>query len=170
MANKAREPSHQVRHHAWILYLLRFILTGDLRNAWKAFGGLPAQFPHLSIAPHLGITENDALAISYDREIRSLRQRFARRRDASVDFAKFPIEENEGAKRYLKSDLGKGRPPQGLPPKNKKPGHTRHPGQKAKKGEKSDNPNFAPQGGKGDKHPNPVWAPRARRQKGKGAM
>ena len=39
VANKTRDPSHQVSLQAWILYLLRFILTGDLRNAWKEFGG-----------------------------------------------------------------------------------------------------------------------------------
>ena len=65
------------------------------------------------------ITENAAFAIPYDWEIRSRLQRFARRRDTSVDLAKFPIEENEDVKRDLKSDLGKGRPPQGPPPRTR---------------------------------------------------
>ena len=39
VARKARDPSHQVSLKAWILYLLRFIHTGDLCNAWGEFGG-----------------------------------------------------------------------------------------------------------------------------------
>ena len=34
VANKARDPSQQVSLKAWILYVLRFILTGNLCNAW----------------------------------------------------------------------------------------------------------------------------------------
>ena len=135
VANKARDPAHQVSLHDWILYLLRFILTGDLRNAWEDFGGLYAQLSHLSIGLHLGLTGNSASAISYDWEIRSRLQPFSRRCDAAVDFAKFPIEENEGEKRYLKSDVGKGRPPQVLTRQNKKQ-KPAHPCQEAKKGEK----------------------------------
>ena len=50
IAHKGRDPSHQVSLHDWVLYVLRFILTGDLRNAWKEFGGLCAQLSFLSIA------------------------------------------------------------------------------------------------------------------------
>ena len=58
IANKNRAPSQQVSLQAWILYLLRFILTGDLCNAWKVFGGLSAQLSHLSNVLHLGVTES----------------------------------------------------------------------------------------------------------------
>ena len=88
-ANKARDPAQQVGLHAWVLYLFRFILTGDLRNDWKDFGGLSSQLPHLSIVRHLRITENAAYEIPYDWVIRSRLQRLTRRRDAAVDFAKF---------------------------------------------------------------------------------
>ena len=63
---KARDPSHQVSLQAWILYLVRFIFTGDLCNDWDMFGGLSSQLSHLSIGLHLCITENAPRAISYD--------------------------------------------------------------------------------------------------------
>ena len=150
VANKARDPSHQVNLQAWILYFLRFILTGDLCNSWKDSGGLSSKLHQLSIVPHLGITENDAFEIAYDGEIRSRLQRLARRSDTMVDFAKLLIDENEEVKRYLTSALGKGRPPHGIHPLNKKQ-QPSQPGQKAKKCEKAYNPNFAPQGGNGGK-------------------
>ena len=141
VAHKARDPSHQVSLHAWILYLLRFILTGDLCNDWKDFGGLSAQLCHLSVALHLGVAENAAFAIACDCEMRQRLQRMARRRDSSLDFAKFLSEENDEAGRYLKSDLGKSRPPQ----------TTERPFVKKQfvKKNKWDNPNYIPTGEKG---------------------
>ena len=110
VARKSRDPSHQVSLHAWILYILGFILTGDLCNSWKAIEGIAAQLSHLSIAIRLGIAENAAFAIAYDCEVRDRTQRMARRRDSAVDSGKYIIGENDGAKRYLKSlGLGKGR-------------------------------------------------------------
>ena len=166
IAHKNRDPSQQVSLQAWILYLLRFILTGDLCNAWKEFGGLSAQLCHLSVVLHLGVTENGAFAIAYDTEMRLRLQRLARRRDSSVNFAKFLSEENDEVKRYLKSDLGKGRPPQTTerPPPKKPFG---------KKNNKGDNPNFIPTGNKGAGNAQlsqgqPNWVPRVRR-KGKGS-
>ena len=102
VARKSRDPSQQVSPQAWILYLLRFILTGDLCNAWKAFGGLAAQLSHISIALHLGIAENAAFAIAYDSDLRNRIQRLARRRDATLDFGKILSEENDEVKRYLR--------------------------------------------------------------------
>ena len=58
IAQKARGPSHQVSLQDWALYLLRFIITGDLRNEWRDFGGLSDQLPHLRIALHLGVAGN----------------------------------------------------------------------------------------------------------------
>ena len=88
--------------------LLRFALTGDLCNSWKAVGGLAAQLSHISIALHLGIAENAAFAIAYDNELRNRIQRLARRRGAALDFGKLLIGENDEVKRYLRPlDLGK---------------------------------------------------------------
>ena len=166
IAPKDRDPSQQVSLQAWVLYLLRFILTGDLCNAWKLFGGLSAQLSHLSVVLHLGVVENGSFAIAYDTEMRLRLQRLARRRDSSVDYAKFLSEENDEVKRYLKSDLGKGRPATGKAP-TKKPF--------LKKGGpnlKGNNPNFIPTGQKGVGDPQnhqdrPNWVPRNRRGKGK---
>ena len=111
VAHKARDPSQKVGLQAWILYSIRFIITGDLCNDWKDFGGLSAQLRHLGVALHLGVTENAAFAFPYDCEMRQRLQRMARRRVSSLDFAKSLSEENDEAKRYLKSDLGKDHPP-----------------------------------------------------------
>ena len=147
--------------------MLRFILTGDLCNAWEEFGGLSAQLCHLSVALHLGVAENGAFAIAYDTEMRLRLQSLARRRGSSVNFAKFLSEENDEAKRYLKSDLGKGRAPQTTerPPPKKPFG---------KKNSKGDNPNFIPTGIKGAGNAQlsqgqPNWVPPRVRRKGKGS-
>ena len=70
--------------------------------------GIDAQLPHISIVLHLGIAENAAIAIARDSERRSRILRMARKRGPNVDFAKIPSEENDDAKRYLKSDLCNG--------------------------------------------------------------
>ena len=57
IAPKGRDQSHQVSLQAWIFYLLRFILTGDLCNAWNVFGCLAAQLSHMGVVLHLGVTE-----------------------------------------------------------------------------------------------------------------
>ena len=104
MAHKARDPSKQFSLRAWIIYLLRFILTGDLCNDWEDFGGLSSQLCRLIDVLHLGVTKHAAFAISYDCEMRHRLQRLARRMGSSLDFAKFLIGENDEVGRYIKSD------------------------------------------------------------------
>ena len=59
--------------------------------------------------PHLGVTENAAFAIAYDRELGNRIRRMARRRDPAVAFGKPLSEGGDGAQRCLKSlDLGQG--------------------------------------------------------------
>ena len=132
----------------------------------ESSGGLPAQLCHLSVFLHLGVTENAAFAIPYDCVMRQRLQRLARRRGSSLDFAKFLSGENDEVERYLKSDFGKGRPPQ----------TTEKPFVKKQfvKKNKGGNPNFIPTGVKGTGAPQipqgpPNWVPRNRRQKGKGS-
>ena len=109
ISKKSKNHSQQVNLQAWILYTLRFIFSGDLTNSWCSFGGLQAQFSHLSIVLHLAVTETASFAIAYDQEIRLKIQRMARKRDSAVDFGKLSGGENEEIKRYLKESLGKGR-------------------------------------------------------------
>lgn len=66
IVRKTRGNSQQVNRQAWILYMLRFIFTGDPCGAWKHFGGLSAQLSLLSIAMHLAVSETAVFAISYD--------------------------------------------------------------------------------------------------------
>ena len=88
IAHMARDPSQQVPLQAWILYLLRFIATGDLCNARRDFGGLSAQLPHLSIALHLGVAENAAFAIPYDPDLSNRIRRLSRKRDSAFYYLK----------------------------------------------------------------------------------
>ena len=51
------DSTQQVTLQAWLLYALRYILTGDRSDSWYAIGGLSAQLNHLSIVPRLAVTE-----------------------------------------------------------------------------------------------------------------
>ena len=54
--HKTKNIPQEVSIQAWLLYYVRYILVGDLLDAWSSFGGLAAQLSHLSIAPHLAVT------------------------------------------------------------------------------------------------------------------
>ena len=109
VSNKPRDGSQQVNLQAWILYMLRFIFTGDLCDSWQHFGGLSAQLSLLSIVLHLAVVETANFAIAYDCELRARIQRLARKRDSKTDIIQMLTEENDEVKRYLKNDLGKGK-------------------------------------------------------------
>ena len=111
VAHMARDPAQLVNLKAWFLYLIRFIRTAGICNDWEVFGVLSAPLPRPRIALHLGVTENAAVTIPCDWEMRHRLQRLARSRDTTGDFDMFLSGDNDGVKRYLKSDLGKGRHP-----------------------------------------------------------
>ena len=92
---KYKDGPQQVSRHAWILYMLRFIFAGDLGDDWSSFGGLSAQFSHLSIVFRLAVTETASFAIAYDLELRRMIERLARLRDADCDFPKLLCEETQ---------------------------------------------------------------------------
>ena len=58
--HKSNDSPQQVSAQAWFLYMLRFILVGDLLDARAPFGGLSAQLSHLIIVLHLATVENVA--------------------------------------------------------------------------------------------------------------
>ena len=93
------------------------------------------------------MTENAAFAIPHDCEMRQRLQRLARRRDSTIDFAKFLGEENGEVGRYLKTDFGKGALLLLLRLLRKR-GKTN-----SLKNKKGDNTNFNSQGGKGGDSP-----------------
>ena len=105
--HKSKDSPQQVSIHAWLLYMLRFILVGDLLGAWSPFGGLSAQLSHLSIVLHLATVENATLAIMYDSEVRAQIQRPSRLRDEGADFERLLTEENVEIKQRLKADWGR---------------------------------------------------------------
>ena len=104
---KSKGSPHQLSFQAWTLYILRFVLVGDLLDAWSAFGGLSAQLSHLSISLHLADTESGAVAIMYDAEVRALIQRLARLRGDDADFVKILTGGNGEIKQRLKNERGK---------------------------------------------------------------
>ena len=114
--------------------------------------------PHISIPLHLGVTANADFAISYDFETRHRLKRRGRRREDTVDFDKFPIGENEDVKRYLKSDLGQGRP--SATSQTFENRWMKLPSLKNKNG---DNTNYIPKGCKGVIHRTPILRPSGHR-------
>ena len=64
----------------WVLYNIRFLITGELCGAWRSFGGLAAQLPHVDIVLNIAKTENIPTALSYDRLVRTDIQERARAR------------------------------------------------------------------------------------------
>ena len=122
-----------------------------MTDRWGSFGGISAQFSHLSVVLHLAVTETASFAIAYDQELRQKIQRMARKRDSAVDFGKLLGGENEEIKRYLKGSLGKGRANV-----NQMPYHLRQQqsnvavnSQPLNKGYKGDFPSFSRGKGKG---------------------
>ena len=103
---KSKEGPQQVSHQAWILYMLRFISTGYLSDSWSSFGGISAQFSHLSIVLHLGVTDAAPFAIAYGRELRRTIERLARIRGPDCDSPKRLCAENDEIKCYSNVDLG----------------------------------------------------------------
>ena len=97
-ARKSKDQSRQVSLHAWLLYIIRFIFDGDLTASCGSFGGLSAQFSHLSVALHLAVAGTSAFALANDHELRVKIQRMARKRDSPVCFTKLLSGENEEIK------------------------------------------------------------------------
>ena len=134
----AKERAQKVRLRAWILYILRFIFTGDICNAWANFGVFSAKFCMISAVLHLAAAEAAPFAIARDAEFRGRARRLARIRDTQADCAKMISEENEDVKRYLKADLGKGKPPAKADPPRKGRKNTGFKGN----GDKTNKPNW----------------------------
>ena len=83
---------------------MRFILVGDLLDAWAAFGGLSAQLSHLSIFLHLSAVSNETLSIMYDSEVRAQIHQLSRLRGEDADFERLLTEGNAEIKPRLKGD------------------------------------------------------------------
>ena len=70
---------------------LYFIPLRDICGAWSTFGGIAAQFNHLSIVLHLATVENIATALLYDSLLSAHLEELARARaeksSETVDFA-----------------------------------------------------------------------------------
>ena len=107
VARKHKDSPQQISLQSYLLYNLRFLLTGDMLVAWHSFGGLSAQWYHISIVLHLAVVESVTFALIYDQELRSYAQRQARRRDTETDFYRLFSEENDEIERTLKTERGK---------------------------------------------------------------
>ena len=75
-----------------------FIPWGDIRGAWSKFGGIAAQFNHLSIVLHLASVGNIPSALLYDSllstHLEELDMARAEKSSESVDFPQLlPVEQ-----------------------------------------------------------------------------
>ena len=68
----------------WMLYNIRFLITGGFCGDWVIFGGLAAKLAHLAIAPNLATTENIPASLSYGRLVRTDIQERARASGGAV--------------------------------------------------------------------------------------
>ena len=70
----------------FVLYRLRFLLAGDLADAWADYGGIVAQINHLAVVLELSITDHPGIAATYDHRVRRLVQRIAKTRSTRTDY------------------------------------------------------------------------------------
>ena len=70
----------------YVLYRMRFVLAGDLTDAWADFGGLVAQLNLIALVTDMAITDHPGIAITYDRRIHRHIQKLAQKRVSSTDY------------------------------------------------------------------------------------
>ena len=114
--------------NAWVLYRMRFILTAepekgmisppffrDICGAWSSFGGIAAQFNHLSIVLRLATTENIESALLYDSllsaHLEELARARAERSAETLDFAQLISVEQTRFKLQAVAQAAKTAPP-----------------------------------------------------------
>ena len=68
---------------------MRFILAGDLADAWADFGGLAGQLNQLAIVIEMSITDHAGIAITYDQRIRKGIRKIASKRSSNTDYLGF---------------------------------------------------------------------------------
>ena len=72
-----------------VLYRLRFILAGDLADAWNDVGGITAKINHLAVALGISIADHAGVAAMYDYRIRRPIQKLAKNRPTRTDYYAF---------------------------------------------------------------------------------
>lgn len=73
----------------YALYRLRFIIAGDLTDAWAEFGGITAQLNHLAVVLGLPITDHAGIAVTYDFRLRRAAQKLAKNWPPRTDYFEF---------------------------------------------------------------------------------
>ena len=73
----------------YVLYRLRFILAGDLADAWGDFGGLVGQLNQLAIVIEMSITDHAGIAITYDHRIHREIRKIVSKRSSNTDYIDF---------------------------------------------------------------------------------
>ena len=61
----------------YVLYPMRFSLSGDLTDAWSDFGGLAARLDLIALVTDMSITDHPGIAITYGRRIHRHIQKLA---------------------------------------------------------------------------------------------
>ena len=87
--------------NAWVLYRVRFMFTSDICEAWRSFGGIPAQFNNRSIISHLTSTENIDSSLLYDSLLSArLEETDRARAERSTDAVDFDMLLSAGPTRF----------------------------------------------------------------------
>ena len=88
-ASVRRFPNKQgISFQMWTHHHLKFIVTADLRNAWRPFGGLAAQLSQLAVLLALASTETCSFAMQYRAELSRFLADAARDR-LDIDYAAY---------------------------------------------------------------------------------
>ena len=77
---------HDLAIGKYALYRIRYIIAGDLTDAWGELGGLAAQINHPSIVWDLSITDHAGIAATYGRRIHQMIRKTAPKRPPNTDY------------------------------------------------------------------------------------
>ena len=89
----------------FILRRLRYILAGDLTEAWSEFGGLSAQLSHLSVVIGLSISDHQGIAVTYDFRMHKAAQKMVKNRSSRTDYFGFLSNINKDIKEGVVRDF-----------------------------------------------------------------
>ena len=89
----------------FVLYRMRYVLTGDLVNDWSDFGGITAHLNHLAVVLGLSITDHAGLAATYDFRTHRAIQKMSKNRPARTDYFEFLSTANKDIRADIMRDF-----------------------------------------------------------------
>ena len=89
----------------YVLHRLRYILAGDLTDAWCEFGGLSAQLNHLAVVVGLSISDHAGIAVTYDFRMHRAVQKMVKNRSTRTNYFEFLSTLNKDVKADVVRDF-----------------------------------------------------------------